>query len=87
MEINREKINIKLGGLENSSASKGIRHLNLKQDDEIYKIEIYVDLSSIEIFLRNYKDSISLFAFTNGNDYSLVSNEDTNLIILKHDMI
>lgn len=86
IEINREKLKIQLNGVEKTSSSKGVRYLKLNSENEIYRIEIFVDLPSIEVFLRNYKDSISMLSFSKGSECSLLSNDDIEISVIKHDI-
>ena len=78
--IDRSNNEIQLKGVEQNSSSNGTRYLTLNKGEN-YSLEIYIDNSAIEIFLNNFKDSISLLSFLKGDGFEIIPKQDIDLSI------
>lgn len=85
--LDRTSLKEQLFGCENNPSTWGYRFLKLDEIKDEFSFEIYVDSECVEIFVNNYKDSFSLLSFSGGDDLSFLSNKETKVKFVKHDMI
>lgn len=75
LTLDRSKLKIQLGGVDPSSSKDGIRYLSLSKNLELLDLVIYIDRISCEIFLDDFRDSISFLSFNLGNKMLIKSEE------------
>lgn len=84
--IDRTKMDIQLYGVDNTLATKGIRYLTIDNLSNEYCIEVYLDIPSVEIFLHDFADSISLLAFADSGNIKIESNQELKVTLIQHDI-